>query len=456
MKSLKKKLAALASTVALAAALTACGGSTAGTTTETKAAGEAVESTASGDSSEKIQIRLLTRMAGTSTTVQIYNSIIEEFKAKHPEVEIIDDSQGDEGTFNNILATDIASGQMANIFRIQGVSNLSKYIDNGLILDVTPYLEADKEWGEGFTEGSLAYYSVPGHEGTYAIPMESGLIGIYYNEELLKNAGVEKFPETWKELLEAIDKLKASGVIPIALGEQSTYMGGHLHDQIFYKWMGTEAAKELGNRNIKWTDEGVVQTLQYIKDLIEAGAFDANAAGITDDVAMTQFQQGEAAMVITGPWMAGRFSDPEKTPISANIRLAKFPYFEEKPEFKNHDMQVLSPYMISGKLEGKELELTIELVKMLTSKEAGQRFAQEAAFLIPRKDLELDESKCLPLFIRGMELGATSQGIGVDVFDFDPLTSMQDRTRNSILSLFTGASAEDAAAEIQAEIDNAN
>ena len=54
-----------------------------------------------------------------------------------------------------------------------------------------------------------------------------------------------------------------------------------------------------------------------------------------------------------------------------------------------------------------------------------------------------------------MKLCATSEGIGVDLFDFDELTSMQDRTRNSIMSLFTGSSAEEAAAEIQAEIDNA-
>ncbi len=74
--------------------------------------------------------------------------------------------------------------------------------------------------------------------------------------------------------------------------------------------------------------------------------------------------------------------------------------------------------------------------------------------MIPRTDIELDESKCKPLLIDSIELGGTSQGIGVDVFDFDPLTSMQDRTRNSIVSIFTGASAEDAAKEIQAEIDN--
>lgn len=403
----------------------------------------------------KITIRLLTRMAGTTQQVTIYNEILEAFKEKHPEVKIIDDSQSDEAAFNNILSTDIASGTMANIFRIQGVANLSEYIDNKLLLNVQPYLEEDKEWGDGFTEGALSYYQVPGQEGTYAVPMESGLIGVYYNEELFKKAGIETFPETWSDLLAAVEKLKTSGVTPIAMGAQTTYMAGHLHDQIFYKWMGTDAAKQLGSREIKWTDKDVVQTLQYVKDLIEAGAFDESAAGIMDNVAMTQFQQGEAAMVITGPWNISVLTDPEETPVAEQVKVAKFPYFEEKEENMNEDMQTLSPYMISGKLEGKELDLTMELVKMLTDKDAAKRFAEETAFLIPRTDIELDESKCAPLFIDNVELGATSTGIGVDVFDFDPLTSMQDRTRNSIVSMFTGATAEAAAAEIQAEVDNA-
>lgn len=403
---------------------------------------------------DEVTIRLLTRMAGTTPQVEIYNDIIKEFQEKHPEVKIIDDSQSDESAFNNILSTDIASGNVANIFRIQGVANLSEYIENGLLLNIQPYIEEDEEWGGGFTEGSLSYYQVPGIEGTYAVPMESGLIGVYYNESMLKEAGYEEFPETWTEFLDCIEKIKEQGVIPIAMGAQSTYMGGHLHDQIFYKWLGTEAAKKLGNREMKWTDEEVVQTLQFEKDLIDAGAFDPSAAGITDDIAMTQFQQGEAAMVITGPWNISRFIDEEETPVASEIRVAKFPYFEEKPEFKNQDMQTLSPYMISGKLEGEELDLTIELVKMLTNKDAAKRYAEEAAFLIPRTDIDLDESKCSELFTKNVELGGTSEGIGVDVFDFDPLTSMQDRTRNSILTLFTGTSAEDVAAEIQAEIDN--
>ena len=404
-------------------------------------------------SGDKITIRLLTRVAGTTAQVDIYNDILDEFKEKHPEVTIVDDSQGDESAFNNILSTDIASGTMANIFRIQGVANLSEYIDNGLILDVQPYLDEDPEWGGGFTEGALSYYQVPGKEGTYAIPMESGLIGVYYNKDLFEKAGVKEFPETWTEFLDAIKKLKASGVIPIAMGTQTTYMAGHLHDQIFYKWLGTDAAKKLGSRDMKWTDPEVVETLQFVQDLIDAGAFDKNAAGMTDNIAMTQFQQGEAAMVITGPWNIGTFEDPAETPVCDSIEVAKFPYFEEKPEFKNEDMQTLSPYMISGKLEGKELELTLELVKMLTDKDAAKRFAEEAAFLIPRTDIDLDESAISPLFAKNVELGGTSEGIGVDVFDFDPLASMQDRTRNSISSMFTGEKPDSVAKEIQSEID---
>lgn len=264
---------------------------------------------------------------------------------------------------------------------------------------------------------------------------------------------MKEFPETWTEFLDAIKKLKASGVIPIAMGTQTTYMAGHLHDQIFYKWLGTDAAKKLGSRDMKWTDPEVVETLQFVQDLIDAGAFDKNAAGMTDNIAMTQFQQGEAAMVITGPWNIGTFEDPAETPVCDSIEVAKFPYFEEKPEFKNEDMQTLSPYMISGKLEGKELELTLELVKMLTDKDVAKRFAEEAAFLIPRTDIDLDESAISPLFAKNVELGGTSEGIGVDVFDFDPLASMQDRTRNSISSMFTGEKPDSVAKEIQSEID---
>lgn len=37
---------------------------------------------------------------------------------------------------------------------------------------------------------------------------------------------------------------------------------------------------------------------------------------------------------------------------------------------------------------------------MLTDKDAAKRFAEEAAFLIPRTDIDLDESAISPLFAK--------------------------------------------------------
>ncbi|NWQ40558.1 extracellular solute-binding protein [Bacillus sp. EB106-08-02-XG196] len=407
----------------------------------------------SSSEKEKIEIRLLTRMAGTTKQVEIYKDILKEFEKKHKDVKIIDESQGDESAFNNKLKTDIASGTLPNIFRIQGVANLGEYIDNGLLMNMDPILKDDPAWGDGFTEGALKYYQVQGHEGTYGIPMESGLIGVYYNEELFKEAGIDQFPETWNQLIDAIKKLEKIKVTPIALGAKSTYMAGHLHDQIFYKWAGTEAAKKLGSRELKWTDKEVVETLKYVKDLNDMGAFGKDAAGLNDELVLTNFLEGKAGMIITGPWNIGSFTDESKTKFTKAIKVAKFPYFEEKPEFKNEDMQVLSPYMVNGKLEGKEKEYTIELLKMLTSADAAKRFAEESQFLIPRNDIEIDQSKVADIFLQNIELGSTSTGIAVDIFDFDPLPSMQDRTRNSIVSMFINATPKEAAKEIQEEID---
>jgi len=402
---------------------------------------------------QDIEISLLTRMAGTTVQVDIFKDILEEFEEKYPEVEIKDLSQGDESSFNNILKTNIASGTVPNILRIQGVANLGNYIENEVIMNVEPVFEANPDWSNGFTEGAVKYYQVPGYEGTYGIPMESGLIGVFYNDSILKDAGVESFPETWSELKTAVEKINEIGVTPIALGGKTNYMVGHLHNQIFYKWLGVDAAKDLGAREMKWTDPEVIETLAYVKELYEIDAFSPGVAGLSDDIVTNDFLNGKAAMIITGPWNISRFSDPEETEYVDQIKLAKFPYFEEKPEYKNHDMQVISPYMLSGKLEGREKELTIELVKMLTSAEAAKRFAEEAQFIVPRSDIDIDESEVSRLFKTELELSGTSEGIAVDVFDYDPLSSMQDRTRNSLVGMFIGNTPEEAAAEIQAEID---
>ncbi len=413
-----------------------------------------VESQGGSSSSEKISIRLLTRSAGTSPTVTIFKDVLKEFGEKYPEVRIIDESQGDESAFNNKLMTDISAGTMPNIFRIQGVANLGQYIDSELLMNVEPVFNQYPEWSSGFTQGAVDYYRVAGYDGIYGIPAESGLIGFYYNEAILKDVGLSGPPETYDDLKNAVFLLRENGYIPIAVGAKSSYMIGHIFNALFYKWMGVSAAKELGARTLDWTDPEVVKVLRFIEELNDIGAFPDGTAGISGDLVLTDFQEGRAAFMFTGPWNINNFVDPEKCPEWENIKVAKFPYFKEKPQFKDHDMHIVSPYMISGKISGRERELTIELIQMLTSAETGSRLFNEASSIFPRNDLEVTSENIPDLLTETMKIGSTSQGLAVDVFDFDPIASMQDRVRNSLVGILVGNSPEQAAQEIQREIDN--
>lgn len=58
------------------------------------------------ETEDKVTIRILTRIAGTSKQTQIYNEILDEFKEAHPEVEIVDNSQSEESAFNNLIASE--------------------------------------------------------------------------------------------------------------------------------------------------------------------------------------------------------------------------------------------------------------------------------------------------------------------------------------------------------------
>ncbi len=462
MKKLNVMIALLLVSLLTLGLLASCGGDKDTTTSSSGGGGSAGGSSSSssggsGDSgektAEKVSIRLLTRSAGTTPAVGIFKDVLNEFNEKYPEVTIIDESQGDESAFNNKLMTDISAGTMPNVFRIQGVANLGQYIDSELLMNVEPLLQANPEWSSGFTPGALEYYRVAGYDGIYGIPAESGLIGFYYNEAILKSVGFSEPPETYDDLKAAIKVLRANGYTPMAVGAKSSYMIGHIFNIIFYKWLGVSTAKELGARTLDWTDPKVIEALGFIEELNELGAFPDGAAGVSGDIVLADFQEGRTAFMFTGPWNINAFVDPEKCPEWENIRVAKFPYFSEKPQFKDHDMHVISPYMLSGKLEGREKELTVELIEMLTSQETGSRLFNEASSIFPRSDLEVVSDSIPALLTQTMELGSTSEGIAVDIFDFDPIASMQDRVRNSLVGILVGNSPEEAAAEIQAEVD---
>ncbi|MGC3956347.1 MAG: extracellular solute-binding protein [Propionicimonas sp.] len=404
-------------------------------------------------STDQLQLRVMTRASGTDASAKVWAGLIKDFEAANPTIDIIDESISEEQAYNDKLNADMASGNLPALFRIQGVASLRQYIEAGLLMDVTPILQANPDWAKGFQDGSLSTWQYDGIEGSYGVPMEMSPMGFFYNKKLFQQAGISQVPETWDEFKDACKKLVAAGIQPIALGAKDIWRAGHLHNAMLYRSVGVQKAKDLGARTAKWTDPDVVATFQLFADLKDLGAFGKNSEGIDYEQEKALFFTGKAAMDYNAAYAIGEI---ETAPVAEDLSVFATPGFADKPELKGDYRETLNAYFLSNKLTDAEKDAVAKFVVFVTSAEAGLRYATEAKSMVPRTDVHPTAEQVGRLYTETAELGKLVTNPGLDVFAYDPLPSMQDVTRNAAVGILTGNTAQQAAQQIQDEVDSAS
>lgn len=146
----------------------------------------------------------------------------------------------------------------------------------------------------------------------FAVPINiHGQNWMFYNTKLFKDAGVEP-PKTFPELITAGEKLKASGVIPLALGGQPNWehnlfravLVGHGGADLFRKVYGARDQKAAKTAEFKEATE----LFGKMRALVDPGSpgrnwNDAAALVITN----------KAAMHFNGDWAKGEFTAAGQT-----------------------------------------------------------------------------------------------------------------------------------------------
>lgn len=406
----------------------------------------------SAEEHEPVTLRLLTRWTGSDPMTKIFGEIKEGFVKKYPWITIQDDSVNEESAYLNILNTSIATGDMPNVFYVPTVMGCLEYAKSGIILDVSEMLE-DEEWAGGFNEGVFdAFdYSSFGIEGTYAVPFSLGIEGVYYNKAIFEKAGIEKVPETMDEMYDVIEKLKAIGVVPFAVGADETWRAGHVLNWQTYKTAGVKHTMDIGARTASWTDPEMVESLQNYMNLKEAGAFPENYEGLTYQEEQSMFFQGDAAMVLNGTWFIG---DCNASEISEDIGMFAPPYYADKEEFKTDGIVYPQAFCLDGTAEGAEKEAEILFVKYMTSALWQEKMANEIEIIPVRHDIDTSGIDSDSLFYQAMDIAGGMQLYAGDTTDYEPIAAMLDVVRNTLIGMSLGQmTPEEAAQAIQTEIE---
>jgi len=214
------------------------------------------------------------------------------------------------------LQTAVNSGDMPDIFLQRGGGKLADIVAAGQVKDLTDVIDADVK--EALGEGSFNAFTLEGK--IYAVPTAVLPGGIFYSKDLFAQAGITETPKTLDELNDAVDKLKAAGIQPIALGAKAAWPAAHWYYFFALRACGEDVISSL-TTNPDFTDECWLEAAQNLEEF--AGTEPFHEGFLTTDP-----QEGasssaglianhQAAMELMGAWDVGVIASltPDEQPL---------------------------------------------------------------------------------------------------------------------------------------------
>ncbi|MBO0701165.1 MAG: extracellular solute-binding protein, partial [Zavarzinella sp.] len=230
----------------------------------------------------------------------VWESVIHEFQASYPSVQIVPRTFGSLADYSPALEAAVAAGNAPDI--IAPATLAISYGRAGILLDLKSalgssflnefYPSINKEYSDG--------------DKQYAVGWEAQMFGLFYNPDILKKAKVD-FPETWDDLIAASDQIRSkTGLVPVALNGNPSNNAAD-----FYLPLVTQASNDpnlvyqLDNLSggASWNSKYPIQAFAMLQKLQQAGVFEAGAGAVTYDEALALFYTGKSAMLSFGSFI---------------------------------------------------------------------------------------------------------------------------------------------------------
>ncbi|MFC0680133.1 ABC transporter substrate-binding protein [Lysobacter korlensis] len=210
----------------------------------------------------------------------------------------------------------VLGGDAPHVIVVNLVDKQATWLEQGIVEPVNEYLTS---WGleDKINPDAIEQWTNADGE-IQGFPYSGFVWPVWYNLDLLAEAGIDGVPTTTDELIAAAPALREAGVAPVIVGG-SDWSGNKLFLQIIQSYMEpTEAAEVFANGGYCDSD-AAMQGIELLVELREAGVFADDVEGYTADQMNTAFFEGQAAIMPAGSWA---FSE---TPEDLNVQLGGFP-----------------------------------------------------------------------------------------------------------------------------------
>lgn len=249
-------------------------------------------------------------------------------------------------------------------------------IQDGRIEELTEYINEDEEW-KAMIEPAVLESCSEEDGSIYLGPISTAAFscsGMFWNEELFAQAGIEKFPETWEEFWECCEQLSACGITPLALHTEGTAWAPMLIATA--EAASTEEGAAFMNEFYPDTyqNESGLRIAQTLRKLFQYTTDDALYMDF--DVSYDNFFSGQAAMIPNGYWMMDQI--PEEW--QDKVRFSPFPENKMVSSPETFGWAIVSGYSDEVKEGAAAL---LKLRTQLNMEQREELFSKDPEEMIP-------------------------------------------------------------------------
>lgn len=244
----------------------------------------------------------LTMGSWRTDDVEQMNNLLAAYKEVAPNVTIVFQPTNPPD-YNATLRLQLDSGTGPDLMYARSYATGQELFDAGYFADCTdiPGLM------DNFTASNLAPWQMPDGK-MFAVPFAAVSHAVYYNKDIFAAQGLS-IPTTWDEFITVCQKLKDSGVTPLAngvadewdilecffLGMLPNYVGG-ADQRVLYE----KGEKKINDENFVNAYTDLAQVTPFLPDGFEA---------VTYNDSQVLFNTQSAAMFMDGSWTSGVYAD---------------------------------------------------------------------------------------------------------------------------------------------------
>ncbi|HPD88381.1 MAG TPA: extracellular solute-binding protein [Oscillospiraceae bacterium] len=304
----------LLSLIALVLALTLCFGGCAGTTEESSSTPEA--ETSGTENADVVTINILSSddFAGFRT------SVIPEFEATHPGIKINFQSVGYDALHQKEVTALAAGTDTYDVVDVDCIWT-PEYVTNGYIECVDDRITDEMKTGILDVCMDILRYD----DKMYGLPMFNDLFFMYYNKEILENAGITELPETWEEYDQVCQQLQTSGACEYGSAYGWAQAEGLICYYMDYVCAFGGSLQDADMNPTINTPENVA-ALQFMVDSLYTTKTTDPASITSDDRnAIELFSQGRLPFCINWSFAWGQFNDPTQSQVVDKVGVMLIP-----------------------------------------------------------------------------------------------------------------------------------